>query len=170
MSFNQRLVFAGGVTGATSAFTTPLTAYKGVVVALTGLTQNSVVSATGLVFPLASQDPEWDSFCALVETDITTSSLQIGTKWQGSGDGTNWNDFVTYVGGASVQVPGVSIAKVGTGSLVTTQYYQLLPGVNPPVRYLRLAFVNQTGTAVTGAAGDNGTVAYCYRRRLNTAA
>jgi hypothetical protein len=56
----------------------------------------------------------------------------------------------------------VTVAAAGSGSLVTTQYVQAFPGVNPGFPYIRLAVVNGV---VTGGAGDNVVVAYNYRKR-----
>jgi hypothetical protein len=162
MSFNSRLVFAGGVTGATTAYTSPLASYKGSQIALNTVVAGTTTSTAGLVLAFGSNDIEWDSLAALVETDITTNTITVSSKWQGSGDGTNWVDIVNLNGVAKLQ-----IAAAGTGSLITTQYFHPLAGVNPFTRYIRLAVVN---AVATGGAGDNVTVSYCFRRRSPTVA
>jgi hypothetical protein len=163
MAFNQRLVFAGGFTGASTAYVaTGFTTFKGSQIALTTVTSGSTASTAGLSLALGSQDVEWDSLAALVETDVTTNTITVASKWQVSPDNTNWCDLVNLNGVAKLQ-----ISAAGTGSLVTTIYMHPLAGINPSVRYLRLAVV--VGV-VTGGAGDNVTVSYCYRKRLSSEA
>lgn len=138
MSFNSRLAKA----------------VKSTVIAL-----NTVVSGTTVGGPslsLASGDIEGDTLCANVSSALTTNLLTVTTKWQVSQDGTTWVDVQQSNGAALVR-----IAPAGTGSLVTTAFCQLTQ-FSPAHPYIRLALV--TGGA-TGAAGDNVTVSYNFRKR-----
>jgi hypothetical protein len=167
MAFNQQRVKSYSQ-GAQTAFTAPLAAFKGSQIALNTLVAGTTASTAGLVIALAGAqfNIEWESLVALVETDLTTSGITASTKWQGSLDGTNWVDIVNILGTITpVQnqiIPAIQYAAAGTGSLVTKQYFHPLMGVNPGVDYVRLAVL--TG-AQTGAAGDNVTVSYCFRKR-----
>lgn len=158
MSFNQ-LVVKSAFTGAGTAFTAPLAAYKGSLVPLTGITATSTTSVAGLVILVGGPqfNIEWESLLAIVETNLTTSTITATTKWQVSNDGTVWLDLLGKNGAANV-----TKAAAGTGSLVTTQYAQAFDGVNPGTPYLRLAVL--VGVA-TGGAGDNVTVSYNWRKR-----
>lgn len=158
MAFNQ-LVVKSYFTGAANAFASPLGSYNGSKIALNTVTSGSTASTAGLVIACAGSqfNIEWDSLAAVVETGITTTSLTVTSKWQVSNDGTNWVDFLGLNCAANVQV-----AAAGSGSLVTTQYVQGFPGVNPGFPYIRLAV--KTGGA-TGGTGDNVTVAYNFRKR-----
>lgn len=160
MGFNQRYA-QSYFTGTQQAFTSPLNAYNGSKIALNTVTAGSTASTAGLVLACANNDIEWDSLHALVETNLTTSTITATTKWQGSPDGTNWVDIVGLNSAANV-----TKAAAGTGSLVTTQYFQAFAGINPGIRYLRIAVL--VGVA-TGAAGDNVTCSYFFRRRWATA-
>lgn len=160
MSFNSSVVkaYAGG---ALTTFVAPLAAYKGSQIALNTKVAGSITSTAGLVISCASAtfNIEWESLVALVETDLTTNTIVVKTMWQGSDDGTNWVQIFD-----ENCVALVGVAAAGTGGLVTTQYRQMLRH-NPGMPYLRLAAIN---TVVTGAAGDNVTVAYNYRKRWQT--
>lgn len=158
MSFNSTIVkaYAGG---ALTAFTAPLASYKGSQIALNGVTAGSTASTAGLVLQAGGvNNIEFDSLCAIVETDLTTSTLTATPKWQVSNDGTNWIDFFGKNTAANV-----TKAAAGTGSLVTTQWVMALDGFDPSFPYLRLAV--QVGVA-TGGAGDNVTAAYNWRKRF----
>jgi hypothetical protein len=159
MGFNSMVkkAYAGG---ALTAYTAPLAAYKGSVIALATKVTGSVTSTAGLVVTLASPtfNIEWESLSALIETNITTTSLVVKMIWQASLDGTNWVQLYDSNGVAPVQ-----IAATGSGSLVTTQFIMNLHGINPGYPYLRIAALN---TGATGAAGDNVTAAYNYRGRF----
>ena len=158
MSFNNRIV-KSYAQGALVAFTAPLASYKGSQIALTGVTSGSTASTAGLVISMAQNDIEWDSLAAIVETDITTSTITVATKWQVSNDGTNWID-VRDINGTT----RTTVAAAGSGSLVTTQYIQYFNGINNPFPYVRLAAL--VGVT-TGGAGDNVTVSYNFRKRWN---
>jgi hypothetical protein len=158
MSFNNRIV-KSGAQGALVAFVAPLASFKGSQIALNNITAGSTASSAGLVISMAQSDIEWESLCALVETDLTTSTITATTKWQVSNDATNWIDFF----GKNLAANTLK-AAAGTGSLVTTQWVQSFDGVNCPYPYLRMAV--QVGV-VTGGAGDNVTVSYNYRKRWN---
>lgn len=160
MSFNNRIV-KSYASGALVAFTAPLASYKGSQIALNTVTSGSTASTAGLVISVAQSDIEWESLCAIVETDITTSTITVATKWQVSNDNTNWVDFRDKNG-----TTRTTVAAAGTGSLVTTQYVQAFDGVNCPFPYVRIAAL--VGVT-TGAAGDNVTASYQYRRRWNQA-
>ena len=171
MAFNQARVKSASL-GAKTTFVAPLTAFGGSLVALTALTSASApASSAGLVIAVAGPqwNIEWDSLVALVETDITTSTLTVASRWQGSWDGTNWIDMVLPGGvpAGTVTVAAVQYAAAGTGSLITKQYFHPFQGVNPGVDYLRIAF---TVGVTTGAAGDNVTASYGFRKRMNTSA
>lgn len=163
MAFNQQRVKAYSQ-GAQTAYIAPLAAYKGSQIALSGVTGATIVSTAGLVIPLAGSqfNIEWDSLSALVETDITTSTLVVQTKWQGSLDGTNWLDLWQNKYQDAVGTTRLLVAAAGTGSLVTTQFIHTFAGINPGVDYIRYAAMVTTGT---GAAGDNLTVSYNFRKR-----
>lgn len=158
MAFNQQIVKSYS-TGAQVAFTAPLASYKGTVIPLTGITAGSTAGVAGLVIPVAG--PQWNiSECALsaiVETNLTTATLTATTKWQVSNDGVNWLDLVGKNGAANV-----TKSAAGSGGLVTTQYVQAFDGLDPAFPYLRMAVL--VGV-VTGAAGDNVTCAFQYRKR-----
>lgn len=165
MSFNSTVTKMSSQ-GAQTAFTAPLAAYTGSKIALNTITAGSTASTAGLVVVAGqpsggSKSVEFDSLAAVVETNITTSTLTVTTKWQVSNDGTDWIDFFGKNTAANV-----TKAAAGTGSLVTTQYVQAWDGVNPQFPYVRLAA--QVGVA-TGGAGDSVTVAYNYRLRFNPA-
>lgn len=158
MAFAQLSVQAA-FTGAGVAYTAPLAAIKGSLIALNTLVAGSTASSAGLVIPVAGPtwNIEWDSLSALVETNLTTLNITATTKWQVSPDGTNWVDLLGKNGAANV-----TKAAAGTGGLVTTQYVQSFDGINPGFRYIRLAAL--VGAA-TGAAGDNVTASYYFRKR-----
>ncbi len=158
MSFNQQRV-KSYAQGAQTAFIAPLTAFKGSQIALNTLVAGTTASTAGLVIANAGAqfNIEWDSLYALVETDLTTNTITVASKWQLSLDGTNWIDIVQ-----DGLLRSKLIAAAGTGSLITTQYVHPLGGINPGADYLRLAVV--VGV-VTGAAGDNVTVSYGWRKR-----
>ncbi len=158
MSFNSTLVksYAGG---ATVAFTAPLAAFKGSVIALNTITAGSTASSAGLALAVGGvNNIEFESLSANVETNLTTNTITATTKWQVSNDGTNWLDVFGKNDAANV-----TKAAAGTGSLITTQYVQTMDGVNVAYPFVRLAVV--VGAA-TGAAGDNVTVSYNWRRRF----
>lgn len=160
MAFNQKIVKAY-FTGAQQAFTAPLAAYNGSKIALSGITATSTVSTAGLVIACAGPqfNIEWESLSAIVETNLTTNTITATTKWQVSNDGTAWIDLLGKNAAANV-----TKANAGTGSLVTAQYVQAFDGINPGFPYLRLAVL--VGVT-TGAAGDNVTVAYNFRKRAS---
>jgi len=157
MAFNQRIVKSYS-TGASQAFTAPLASYVGSKIALSGVTANSTASSAGLVIAVGGPqfNIQWESLHAIVETNLTTSTITATTKWQVSNDGTNWLDLLGKNGAANV-----TKAAAGTGSLITTQYVQAFDGINPAFPYLRLAVL--VGVA-TGAAGDNVTVSYNWTK------
>jgi len=170
MAFNNRRVKSGGFQGAGTAFTAPLAAFKGSQIALNTIVAGTTVSTAGLVLSMAQSELEWDSLIALVETDLTTSTITVASKWQGSLDGTNWVDIMPNnpaAAAGTVALPQLQRAAAGTGSLVTTQYFHAFIGMNPSVDYIRLAVL--TGVA-TGGAGDNVTVSYCFRKRTQMVA
>jgi hypothetical protein len=158
MSFNSRIVKSTSQ-GAKTAFTAPLAAFGGSLIALNGITAGSTASSAGLVLPLSNPtfQIEWESLWALVETDLTTSTITATSKWQYSPDGTNWLDVLGLNAAANV-----TKAAAGTGSLITTQYAHAFAGMNPAAQAVRLAI--QVGVA-TGAAGDNATVSYFFVKR-----
>jgi len=160
MSFASKLVksYAGG---AQQAFTAPLAAFNGSKIPLLGVTAGSTASTAGLVIPLTNPTfaIEWESLSALIETNLTTSTITATSKWQYTLDGSNWLDVLGLNAAANV-----TKAAAGTGSLVTTQYVHSFSGVNPAAQAVRLAI--QVGVA-TGAAGDNVTASYNYIKRWN---
>jgi hypothetical protein len=158
MSFNSRLaksVFQGTAT----AFTSPLNAFSGSKIALNTITAGSTASTAGLVIPLTNPtfQIEWESLVALVETNLTTSTITATSKWQYSPDGTNWLDVLGLNAAANV-----TKAAAGSGSLVTTQYFHAFSGINPAAQAVRIAVL--VGVA-TGAAGDNVTCSYFFTKR-----
>lgn len=159
MAFNALRV-KSAFTGAGTAFTAPLASYKGSQIALNTVTSGTISSTAGLVIALAGPtfNIEWESLFALVETDITTSTITVSSGWQGSWDGTNW---IQILAGASATSAFLQVAAAGTGSLITTQYAHYFPG-NPSFDYVRYAV--KVGVT-TGAAGDNVTVSYGFRKR-----
>lgn len=158
MAFNQlvKKAYAGG---ALTAFIAPLASYKGSQIALNTKVAGTITSTAGLVLSMANtfMNVEWDSLAAIVETDLTTSTITLKSMWQVSNDGTNW---IQFFGNDCTALSAVAAA--GTGALVTTQYVHAWPGVNPSFPYVRLAVQNGV---VTGGAGDNVTVAYNWRMR-----
>ena len=158
MAFNQ-LVKKSVFTGAKTAFTAPLAAYSGSIVALNTLVAGATASSAGLVIPVAGPQfsIEWDSLSAMVETNLTTATITATTKWQVSNDGTQWLDLLGKNCAANV-----TKAAAGSGGLTTTQYAQAFDGVNPGFPYLRIAVL--VGV-VTGGAGDSVTCSYNYRLR-----
>jgi hypothetical protein len=169
MAFNVKRVKAYSQ-GAQTAYVAPLAAFKGSQIALSTLVAGTTASTAGLVLSMASSEVEWDSLSALVETDITTNTITVAGKWQGSLDGTNWLDILPNnpaAAAGTLALPQLQRAAAGTGSLITTQYLHQFPGVNPAYDYIRFAVL--VGV-VTGAAGDNVTVSYCYRKRTPTLA
>ena len=166
MAFNQQRVkpYAGG---AQTAFIAPLASYKGSQIALNTLVATTVASSAGLVIACAGPqwNIEWDSLWALVETDITTSTITVAGAWQVSMDNTNWLNVLTPgwpTGDQHSTSKFTQVAAAGTGSLVTTQYVHPFYGFNPSFDYIRYAV--QVGVA-TGGAGDNVTVTYGFRKR-----
>jgi hypothetical protein len=158
MAFNQQRVKAA-FTGAGVAYTAPFAAFKGSQIALNTLVAGTITSTAGLVIACAGPtwNIEWDSLFAFVETDITTNTIVVASGWQGSWDGTNWMN----INGPGATTPFLQTAAAGTGGLVTTQYVHPFY-MNPAHDYLRLAVKN---TVATGAAGDNVTVSYGFRKR-----
>lgn len=158
MAFNQQIVKSASQ-GAQVPFTAPLAAYKGTVIALNTIAVGATAGAAGLVLPVAG--PQFNiSECALsaiVETNITTSTLTATTKWQVSNDGVNWLDLL-----GKNAAGNVTKSAAGSGSLVTTQYVQAFDGIDPAFPYIRLAVL--VGGA-TGAAGDSVTASYQWRKR-----
>lgn len=158
MAFNQQRV-KSYAQGAQTAFSSPFAAYSGSQIALNGVTAGSVASTAGLVIAMAGPqfNVEWDSLFAFVETDVTTSSITVSGGWQGSWDGTNWQNILAPGSTSSF----LQVAATGTGSLVKTQY--VMPfNWNPAHDYYRFAV--KVGGA-TGAAGDNVIVSYGFRKR-----
>jgi hypothetical protein len=158
MSFASSIVksYAGG---ALTAFAAPLASYKGSQIPLNGITATSTTSTAGLALQVGGvNNIEFDSLSALVETDLTTNTITATTKWQVSNDGTNWVDLL----GKNLAANATKSAA-GTGGLVTTQYVQVCDGFDYSWPYIRLAVL--VGV-VTGAAGDNVTVAYNWRKRF----
>lgn len=158
MSYNSRLA-KSSFQGTATAFTSPLNAFNGSKIALNTITAGTTVSTAGLVISLTNPtfQIEWESLVALVETNLTTSTITAQTKWQYSPDGTNWVDIRDKNGTART-----TVAAAGSGSLVTTQYFQAFDGVNPACQAVRIAVL--VGVA-TGAAGDNVTASYFYTKR-----
>ncbi|MDP9148520.1 MAG: hypothetical protein M3O36_01050 [Myxococcota bacterium] len=157
MSFNSMIQKAYS-TGTQTAFTAPLASMKGSLIALNTVVAGTTTSTAGLVLNAGGAfNLEWDSVAAIVETNVTTTSLTVTAKWQVSNDGTNWIDLLTKNSAANVQK-----AATGTGSLVTTQFVMSLDGVNPAFPYLRAAVLS---AGATGGAGDSCTIAYNFRKR-----
>ena len=167
MAFNQQRV-KSYASGALTAFATGgLTAYKGSQIALNTVTNGTVVSSAGLVIALAGPqfNIEWDSLVATVETNLTTSTLTVSSAWQGSWDNVTWQTFLTAgfpTGDQHATSQFTQVAAAGTGGLVTTLYTHPFYGYNPAFDYIRYAV--KVGVA-TGAAGDNVTVSYSWRKR-----
>ena len=161
MAFNQLVVknFFTGAATAYSASGAATASMNGSNIALNTVTTGNTTSSAGLVLamPSPSMNVEWDSLVALVQYKITTTSLVVIGRFQGSLDGSNWSDIRDGNGAAFVQV-----AATGTGSLVTTTLFHSLPGINPSFPYMRYAVVS---TGATGAAGDNVIVSYNFRKR-----
>jgi hypothetical protein len=161
MSFANTLKKAN-FTGAGVAYTAPFAAYKGTQIALNTITAGTTVSSAGAVLNCANPglQIEWDSLHALIETDLTTSTITATPKWQVSPDGaaTTWVDYVGVNAAANV-----TKAAAGTGSLITTQWVQGFPGMNPAFPFIRIAVL--VGV-VTGGAGDNVTVSYFFKNRV----
>lgn len=133
------------------------------VVALNGVTTGTTTSAAGLVINIdQSRNVEFDSLVMNVTAAITTTSLVVQTLWQVSDDGTTWRTLYPMNGAAYVQV-----AATGTGSLVTTNYCVAANGWNPSKQFIRAAVLS---TGATGAAGDNVTISYGFRKRFVGAA
>jgi hypothetical protein len=90
--------------------------------------------------------------CLVAKTSmvVNTSSLTLTPKWQGSHDGTNWEDLFQPNSAANVAT------AAGTGSDVTTARSLVLPVV--PYLYTRVVFV--TGGATAHAANDTTAVSY----------
>lgn len=125
------------------------------VVALNGVTTGTITAGPVLNVSGAIA-VEWESLCANVSAAITTSSLVIKTLWQGSNDNSTWNTIYGLNGAAPV-----AVAATGTGSLVTTGYIQHC-SINPSYPYMRLAVLS---SGATGAAGDNVTISYNFKKR-----
>lgn len=88
--------------------------------------------------------------CAKVSMVVNTTSLTLTPKWQGSHDGTNWEDLFSGNGAANIAT------AAGTGSNVTTAKTLHLPVV--PFRLVRLVFV--TAGATAHATNDTFSVVY----------
>ena len=138
---------------------TIMKAVQSTAIPLNTLVAGTTTSAAGLV--INPGDPrfpiEFDSLVMNVTAAITTSTIVVTTIWQVSDDGTNWRTLFP-LNNASY----VAVAAAGSGSLVTTNYVQTCNGYNPGKQYIRAAVIN---TVVTGAAGDNVTISYNWRRR-----
>jgi len=158
MSFNQKVAksYAGG---AVVSFLAPLASSKGSLVALNTLVAGTVVSTPGLVITCSSPAfaIEWSSLSAVVQTSLTTATITAQTVWQVSQDSINWLNLIGLNGAANV-----TFAPAGTGATVPTSYVQAANAINPSFPYMRMAVL--VGV-VTGAAGDNVTIAYNYRKR-----
>lgn len=150
-------------TGTKTAYTAqtnviPSTA-TGFQVALNTVTSGTTVSGTGLVLPVIGvTNIEFDSLFAIIQTNLTTSTLTVTPVWQQSDDNTNWRTITPMNGAAYVQWP-----PTGTGSLVNTCEEQAFAGCNPAARYIRIAF---TVGGTTGASGDNIVASYRWRKRF----
>ncbi len=92
------------------------------------------------------------SLAAKVSMVVKTSSCTLTPKWQGSHDGTNWEDLFTVNSAANVATAG------GTGSAVTTARTLLLPVV--PFLYARVVFV--VGGATAHITDETYAVSYHY--------
>lgn len=110
----------------------------------------------GPIMHLASEDVAPGSLCANVTTAITTSSLQILTKWQVSQDGTTWVDFYGTNCGANTRV-----SAAGTGSAVSGFYVQSLPH---DIAYPHVCLA-VTASAASGGSADLAIISYNYRKR-----
>lgn len=155
MSFNSTIVknYAGGVT---AAFAAPWASYKGSVIALSGVVATTVTSTAGLVLQVGgTNNIEFESLIANVQSVLTTASLTVTGVWQGSNDGTNWANIYGLNGTANT--------ITGTAGATTT-WYQAFAGVNPSLPYVRFAVINNVAT---GGASDNVTVSYNWRKRFN---
>lgn len=87
---------------------------------------------------------------AKVSMVVNTTSLTLTPKWQGSQDGSTWEDLFGQNSAANVAT------AAGTGSNVTTARSLVLPWV--PYRFVRVVFV----TAGATAHASNDTYAYAY--------
>lgn len=139
MSFNSLLVKANSST----------------TVALNGKTAGSVTNA--LVLNVGGiNNVEWESLSANVSAALTTNTITVTTRWAVSQDGVTFVPIYPQNGAAAV-----SVAPAGTGSLVTTAYAQPLQA-NIAYPYVALQVIPGV---VTGAAGDNVTVSYNWKKR-----
>lgn len=86
---------------------------------------------------------------------VNTTSLTLTPKWQGSQDGTNWEDLFQANSAANVAT------AAGTGSNVTTARSIMLPVV--PYKYARLVWV--TAGATAHATNDTVAVSYAWIER-----
>lgn len=136
--------------------------YASTVLALSGVTANTVTSAAALVFsPGENTKMAMESLVMNVGAGITTSTLVVTTVWQVSDNGSTWVTLYPMNGAAYVNV-----AAAGTGSLVTTNYVQSCLGFNPSKRYMRPAVIS---TVTTGGAGDNVTISLgWFKAELST--
>lgn len=166
MAFNAQLV-TNAFTGAATAYAASgaaTTSMNGSNIALNTVTAGTVTSTAGLVIPVAGPqwNIEWESLSALVQFAITTNTITVTGKWQGSLDGSNWSDILGLNSAANVTTPAA-----GTGSLVKTTIFHAFSGMNPGCRYIRYAVVPGV---TTGGSGDSVIASYCFRKRWNVAA
>lgn len=119
--------------------------------AVTAVAAGSTVgTAATNVLNCANFAPGYGVVC-YVSMVVKTSSLTLAPKWQGSNDGTNWEDIFTVNSAANVAT------AAGTGSNVTTTRAVMLPAP-PPYKYARLVFV--TGGATAHATDDTYALKY----------
>jgi len=156
----KRNVFTGAAT-AYSAGGAAIATMNGSNIALNTIVAGTTSSSAGLVMAVANSDFEWDTLAALVQYKLTTSTITVTGKWQGSYDGVNWSDLVGLNAPANVQ-----LAAAGTGSLVTTTVIHSFAGLGTVTPYIRYAVLSGV---VTGAAGDSVIVSYSFRKRWRAA-
>ena len=161
MSFNSKQVksYSGAPLTAFNAGGGTWSNYSGSFIALNTKIAGSITSTPGLVIAVGGPHfaIEWDSLCALVQTNLTTNTLTAIARWEASPDNLNWAPMYMMSGQANV-----AVSAAGTGAAVVSTYWLPFVGFNPSMQYVRIAAVPGV---VTGGAADSITVSYFWRKR-----
>lgn len=135
MGFNSRLKYNQKTMAAT---------------ATTAVAAGSTVSGASTNIVAMDRIAPGTTMVAKVTMVVNTTSLTLAPQWQGSNDGTNWENLYQPNSAANVAT------AAGTGSNVTTARSIMLPVL--PYKYVRMTWL----TAGATAHATNDTVAVSY--------
>lgn len=122
------------------------------VIALNTIVAGTITPSANYLVPGGNQRIAVDSLYMYCIVACKVSTIVITTFWQATYDGTNWFEVYPHTGAAPS-----AVAAAGTGTTVTTTYFQQFTGQPAAYKYVRGAVLN---TVATGGSSDQVTMAY----------